>query len=213
MIDKKQGNFQLTDIAILKPGYGEILVKVQAAALNPVDWKIHKYGVLVDEYPAVVGSDIAGDVEEVGPGVIGFTKGDRVYVVVLYVRLSGCTNIDFFDSRFCQGRFTKEGGGFQQYVITLSAMTAKVMHLILISYGRSNKAICFFRFLLILRMTKLPPSLWRLQPRILACTAEAHTVSISRLQFSMGARDSVQGFSSSSCLAVQVLLDKWVLTT
>ena len=96
VIDKRQGDFQLTDIAILKPGYGEILVKVQAAALNPVDWKIRKYGVLIDEYPAVVGSDIAGDVEEVGSGVTGFTKGDRVYVVVLSVGLWGRSNIEFW---------------------------------------------------------------------------------------------------------------------
>ena len=84
VIDKKQGNFQLVDTAIPQPGYGEILVKVQAAALNPVDWNIRKYGVLIDEYPAVVGSDIAGDVEDVGPGVTGFVKGDRVYVVFFY---------------------------------------------------------------------------------------------------------------------------------
>ena len=83
VIEKKQGNFQLADIAIPKPGYGEILVKVQAAALNPADWKIQKYGMLIDEYPVVVGSDIAGDIEDVGPGVTGFLKGDRVYDAVL----------------------------------------------------------------------------------------------------------------------------------
>jgi len=95
VIDKKQGNFQLADIAIPKPGYGEILVKVQAAALNPVDWKIRKYGVLIDEYPAVVGSDIAGDVEDFGPDVTGFVKGDRVYAVIFKRRLSSCSNTEF----------------------------------------------------------------------------------------------------------------------
>ena len=83
VIEKKPGNFQLADIAIPKPGYGEILVKVQAAALNPSDWKVQKYGAFVDKYPVVLGSDIAGDVEDVGPGVTGFLKGDRVYVAVL----------------------------------------------------------------------------------------------------------------------------------
>jgi len=98
VIDKKQGKFQLADIPIPKPGYGEILVKVQAAALNPVDWKIRKYGVLIDEYPAVVGSDIAGDVEDVGPGVTGFVKGDRVYVLIfkMPVGLSSCANVEFW---------------------------------------------------------------------------------------------------------------------
>ncbi|KAF8972287.1 chaperonin 10-like protein [Flammula alnicola] len=105
LLDKKFGSFALGEIEVNKPGPGEILIKVQAAALNPVDWKIQKYGVLVEEFPAVLGSDIAGDVEDIGEGVTDFTKGDRV---------------------FGQGQFTKDGGGFQQYVVCLAATTSKI---------------------------------------------------------------------------------------
>ena len=49
---------------------------------------------------------------------------------------------------------TKEGGGFQQYVVTPSAMAAKVMRLTLISYVCANDATHCHRFLLMLRMTK-----------------------------------------------------------
>lgn len=78
IIDAKFGNFVLDTISIPKPGPGEILVKIKAAALNPVDWKIQKFGVFVETFPAIVGTDIAGDVEEVGEGVTDFQKGDRV---------------------------------------------------------------------------------------------------------------------------------------
>lgn len=78
-LDSKFGNFTLRPTKTSKPGPGELLVKIEAAGLNPVDWKIQKYGVFVEDYPAIIGTDIAGIVEEVGEGVGAFVKGDRVY--------------------------------------------------------------------------------------------------------------------------------------
>jgi len=79
IITEKYGNFVRGTRPIPQVGPGEVLVKVKAAALNPADWKIQKYGFLVDEYPAVLGSDIAGDVVEIGEGVTRFSVGDRVF--------------------------------------------------------------------------------------------------------------------------------------
>ena len=59
----------------------ELLVKIHATALNPVDWKIREYAYFITEYPAVLGTDSAGTVEEVGEGVTGFAKGDKVCVI------------------------------------------------------------------------------------------------------------------------------------
>ena len=78
-LDKRFGNFVVQDAPIYKPGPGEILIKIQATSLNPVDWKIQKYGVFVEKFPAILGTDVAGDVEELGEGVNEFKKGDRVY--------------------------------------------------------------------------------------------------------------------------------------
>ena len=78
LLEKKFGVYAVGDVTTLKPGPGELLVKVHAAALNPVDWKIRKYGVFVETFPAILGSDLAGDVVELGEGVSGFEVGDRV---------------------------------------------------------------------------------------------------------------------------------------
>lgn len=78
ILDAKLGEFTVDTAQVSKPGSGEILVKVKAAALNPVDWKIRKYGFLVEKFPAILGTDIAGDVEEIGEGVTEFQKGDQV---------------------------------------------------------------------------------------------------------------------------------------
>lgn len=78
LLQSKQGEFEVGSRDIPKPGPGELLVKVQSAALNPVDWKIQAFGLFFNEYPVVLGSDAAGEVEEVGEGVTGYKKGDRV---------------------------------------------------------------------------------------------------------------------------------------
>uniref|UniRef100_A0A1D1XF75 Zinc-type alcohol dehydrogenase-like protein C2E1P3.01 n=1 Tax=Anthurium amnicola TaxID=1678845 RepID=A0A1D1XF75_9ARAE len=57
---------------------GDLLVKVKAVALNPVDWKQAEYGFLIDGYPVTLGCDAAGIVEAVGGGVTDFSVGDEV---------------------------------------------------------------------------------------------------------------------------------------
>lgn len=61
---------------------GEVLVRVRCASLNPVDWKIAdgKFRWLVrGGRPRTMGSDFAGEVVALGPGVTGFAVGDRVH--------------------------------------------------------------------------------------------------------------------------------------
>ncbi|THU85536.1 GroES-like protein [Dendrothele bispora CBS 962.96] len=80
-LESKQGSFVVSSgPKPTSPPPGELVVKVQAAALNPADWKIQTLGLFYKYYPVIVGSDIAGDVEEVGEAVVGFKKGDRVII-------------------------------------------------------------------------------------------------------------------------------------
>lgn len=64
-----------------KPDYGEVLIRVKASGVNPLDAKI-KAGEAEhaqQPLPAVLGIDMAGIVVEVGEGVTAFTPGDKVY--------------------------------------------------------------------------------------------------------------------------------------
>ena len=66
------------------PGAGEVLVRVAAASVNPIDYK-RRAGLTKDFYPlkfpGLIGVDMAGTVVKIGPGVEGFSVGDRVFAM------------------------------------------------------------------------------------------------------------------------------------
>jgi NADPH:quinone reductase-like Zn-dependent oxidoreductase len=70
---------QLVDVPRPEPAPTEVLVRVTAAGVNPVDWKVRSRGGLLGEPPFTVGWDVAGVVEELGRGVTRFAPGDRVF--------------------------------------------------------------------------------------------------------------------------------------
>lgn len=74
----KQYPFAIKPSPYVSPAQGEILVRNRALAINPVDWKIQDTDMFSSKYPTILGEDLAGEVEEVGPGVTRFKKGDRV---------------------------------------------------------------------------------------------------------------------------------------
>lgn len=71
-------DFVLRERGVPKAGSEQLLVKIESAALNPLDWKIRSFGMYVKEFPALLGLEGAGTVEEVGTSVSGFVKGDRM---------------------------------------------------------------------------------------------------------------------------------------
>ncbi|MEU8839330.1 NADP-dependent oxidoreductase [Streptomyces roseus] len=73
-----------------EPGLNEILVRVHAAGVNPVDWKTRASGGLIGwgEVP-MVGWDVSGTVEAVGPGVTLYRAGDEVYGMPNFPRQAG----------------------------------------------------------------------------------------------------------------------------
>jgi NADPH:quinone reductase-like Zn-dependent oxidoreductase len=69
------------DVPVPRPSQGELLVRVTRASLNPVDWKIAdgKFRFLVHGgMPRTMGSDFAGEVAAIGPGVSGWRAGEPV---------------------------------------------------------------------------------------------------------------------------------------
>lgn len=72
--------FDMREVERPAPGPGEVLVRVIASGTNPVDAKLRASGSWAGITPPVIlGSDVSGVVEEVGPGAAGFEVGDEVY--------------------------------------------------------------------------------------------------------------------------------------
>ncbi|WP_121822662.1 NADPH:quinone reductase [Halostella salina] len=70
---------QVDDVPRPEPGQGEVLIAVEAAAVNPVDTYFREGSYQPAELPMTPGSDFAGEVTAVGEGVDGFEPGDRVF--------------------------------------------------------------------------------------------------------------------------------------
>ncbi|KAM5545171.1 hypothetical protein V8D89_001282 [Ganoderma adspersum] len=105
VLPEKNGEWKLTNVAIPSPGPTDILVKVAAAGLNPIDWKNKEYNIIPVAYPFISGTDGSGVVEAVGADVKTFAKGDKVLF---------------------QGNFEIDRATFQQYAIIPADLAAKV---------------------------------------------------------------------------------------
>uniref|UniRef100_J3MYX9 Enoyl reductase (ER) domain-containing protein n=1 Tax=Oryza brachyantha TaxID=4533 RepID=J3MYX9_ORYBR len=69
------------EVPVPAPKEGEVLIKMEAASINPIDWKIQKGMVrpfLPKKFPFVPVGDLSGEVVELGAGVSGFKPGDKV---------------------------------------------------------------------------------------------------------------------------------------
>jgi NADPH:quinone reductase-like Zn-dependent oxidoreductase len=77
-LETEKGQIVVRDAEIPEPEEGEVLIKVYACGIQPADVKVAKYAMLAIEYPAVLGSPVAGTFEAVGPGVTKVSVGERV---------------------------------------------------------------------------------------------------------------------------------------
>lgn len=106
--------FEVGPAPYTPPADGEIVVRARALAVNPIDLIT---GPLIQQilpwltYPAIVGSDVAGEVVEVGPGVTRFKPGDRV--------VGPAFGIDQSQNRPAEG-------AFQRYVVLMQHMVSPI---------------------------------------------------------------------------------------
>ena len=92
----------IDDVPRPTPGRGQLLVRVEAAGVGNWDALFREGKSILEPLPIILGSDISGTVEDVGPGVPGFKPGDEVY---------GSTNPQF-------------SGGQAEYAVPLAGMIA-----------------------------------------------------------------------------------------
>ncbi len=108
----KRATLEVKPAPYTPPRENEIVVKNHAVAINPLDWMIQVAGVLRwIRYPFVLGSDLAGEVVEVGKAVTRFNAGDRV--------LGHAVGTD-------KKRNTSAEGAFQAYTVVLAHMAAPI---------------------------------------------------------------------------------------
>jgi NADPH:quinone reductase-like Zn-dependent oxidoreductase len=81
------------DLPRPRAGVGELLVRVHAAGVNPVDWKTRTGSApwkgQTDPFPLILGWDLSGIVEAVGRDVTGFAPGDAVYGMIRFPEPAG----------------------------------------------------------------------------------------------------------------------------
>ena len=73
---------RVEDTSLPDPQSGELLIRIHAAGVNPIDWKIragYLQQMMRRPLPFTLGGDFSGVVEAVGSGVAGFKVGDEVY--------------------------------------------------------------------------------------------------------------------------------------
>lgn len=84
VVEQAGGHFQQVELRAPVLGERDVLVRVRASGVNPLDLKIRagQAAHAKQPLPAVLGMDLAGVVEQVGAGVQGFSAGDEVYGMV-----------------------------------------------------------------------------------------------------------------------------------
>jgi NADPH:quinone reductase-like Zn-dependent oxidoreductase len=113
-LPKRGGRFEVRPAPYTPPAANEVVVRVRAIAVNPVDGLPgFLYRVILPwlTFPAVVGSDVAGEVVEVGPGVTRLQPGDRV--------LGHAFGIEKSQNRPAEG-------AFQHYAVLMQHMVSSI---------------------------------------------------------------------------------------
>lgn len=84
-------NFEIASFPIPKPTKNQVLIKSQAASINPIDVKTRSgkgiAGLIAAEMPAILGWDIAGVITSVGANVNSFKIGDEVFGMLAFPKL------------------------------------------------------------------------------------------------------------------------------
>jgi NADPH2:quinone reductase len=83
---------------------GQVLIRIAATSVNPVDCKIRqgKLAAIAPDFPAILHGDVAGTIEEIGDNVEGFNVGDEVYACAGGVKGTGGALAEYIlaDARF-----------------------------------------------------------------------------------------------------------------
>ncbi len=113
-------SLELADIPRPSPGPGQVLIRTAACAVCRTDLHVYDGDLTEPVLPLVLGHEIVGRIEQLGPGVDRFTLGDRVGVPWLGWTCGHCRYCDSGRENLCdEARFTgyQINGGFAEYAV------------------------------------------------------------------------------------------------
>jgi len=134
-ISRPGGDFEIVERAVPKPGAGHVLIKVHACGVCHSDVLTKEGAWPGIQYPRVPGHEVAGVIEDLGPGVTAWNKGQRVGVGWHGGQDGTCPSCRRGDFRNCRNlkiAGISYDGGYQQY------MVAPVEALASIPYGLTD---------------------------------------------------------------------------
>jgi D-arabinose 1-dehydrogenase-like Zn-dependent alcohol dehydrogenase len=129
LVSKAGGEFELVEREIPQPGTGEIRIKVEACGICHSDMLVTQGGFPGLTYPRVPGHELVGFVDEVGPGVTEWNKGDHVGVGWHGGHCFVCDSCRRGDFVTCQKEVItgiSSDGGYQQYMLARHEAVALV---------------------------------------------------------------------------------------
>lgn len=134
--EKQSPQNVVDDAPYTEPSTNELVIKATATAINPADFMIQKLGILINEYPAILGCDVAGEVVQVHPSLEDqFKIGDRVVGSAQPLRPKG--------DCYCYS-------AFQEYVVLQAPCIAKIptgvsyKDAVVLPLGFNTAASCLF---------------------------------------------------------------------
>lgn len=121
-------NLVLQEVDKPGPKEGEVLIRIKAISVNPVDVKTRKggslYASLKEDAPAILGWDLAGDVVDAGTGVTAFKNGDAVFGMINFPG-RGKAYAEYATAPASELANIPEGIGYEEAAATtLAALTA-----------------------------------------------------------------------------------------
>jgi D-arabinose 1-dehydrogenase-like Zn-dependent alcohol dehydrogenase len=118
-ISRPGGDFEIVEREMPQPGPGEVRIRVLACGICHSD-VITKEGVMPIEYPRVPGHEVAGTIDELGPGVTDWKKGERVGVGWHGGHDGTCLPCRRGDFMNCENMLIcgiSYDGGYQEYMV------------------------------------------------------------------------------------------------
>jgi len=111
--------FELRDVAMRDPGPGQVRIRLRASGVCGTDTHIWHGTYMPVELPAILGHEPVGVIDALGPGVTGFTAGDRVGVGWVQRGCGHCLPCARAREVYCENPITWEqnGGGHAQFMI------------------------------------------------------------------------------------------------